>query len=325
MHLPTLQPPINYFPVSLNPFSFKTGLIKLSGTPKGHEQNIFQIDSEWSHYRQEKLKSRKERLSKYVTRKGLDKNIENRACSYIVETLTKQHPTLFTLHKESQKQVLHNTLSGESIEFDNYFNILNSSKPIEPAYENLLDALCCQLQEDLSIIHITEQHDKLVYLHLCFPNYWSAESKIGKCFSGAHKYVPAMETINKNSEKLNKLLKTEGPFERFTWGITTDKRLNHHPNPSENIDQDTWYGRQFSPDSPLYLRIERQVTAPFSKESAYMFSIRTYFVDLRKANGEQLRRLITSIETMSENILKYKGLAENKELLIKRLSQLAGE
>lgn len=318
-----LPPSEFYFPVSRNPFSFKTGLIKLEPNNKDNKHKIFQIDSDWLQYHQQKMSARQESLAKYVLSKRLDKAIENKACQYIIETLCEQQSEFFSCESNSELRQFHNRISGEIIHYNSEYNLISTTNSIAPAYINLLDALCCQLQEDFSLVHVNEQHDNLVYLHLCFPNYWSGENKIGKCFSGAHKYVPAMENISKSSEQLNELLKTQGPFERFTWGITTDKRLNHHPVAPAGIPQAEWYGRQITADSPLYLRVERQVTAPFPLESAYMFSIRTYFVELEHSSAEQLERLIVSIESMSDDILKYKGIAQSKVLLISRLKQFS--
>ena len=132
-----------------------------------------------------------------------------------------------------------------------------------------------------------------------------------------------MEGINKKADKLNKLLKSEGPFERFTWGITTDRRLNHHPKAPDGESEKEWYGRNIDETSPLYLRVERQVTTPFNRESAYLFSIRTYFVDLSHEPKDNLEILIQSIQSMPEDILKYKGIHQQKDLLSKRLHALA--
>lgn len=318
-----LAPPLHYFPVSKNPFAFKTGLIKLDKTVNTQAQKIFQIDSLWFEYHQAKMQSRAEQLNKYVLSKRLTRAIENRACAYIINTLSQQYPEFFQYDIQGNTVTFSNHLSDEELIFDEDYHLQSTNKIVNPPYENLLDALCCQLQEDFSLIHITEQHDNLVYLHLCFPNYWAAEHKIGKCFAGAHQFVPAMEGINKKADKLNKLLKSEGPFERFTWGITTDRRLNHHPKAPDGESEKEWYGRNIDETSPLYLRVERQVTTPFNRESAYLFSIRTYFVDLSHEPKDNLEILIQSIQSMPEDILKYKGIHQQKDLLSKRLHALA--
>ena len=58
-----LASPRFYFPVSRNPFAFKTGLSKLDST--ADDAVIFQIDKQWPEYHRQKQIARNENLEKY--------------------------------------------------------------------------------------------------------------------------------------------------------------------------------------------------------------------------------------------------------------------
>lgn len=318
--------PIVYFPVSRNPFEFKAGLRKLA--PSDHtstmEDKVFQIDSQWPHYRSEKLKARQEQLHKYVCQHELTPVIRSRISAYFIKQLAREYPQYFHLTVEQKKAKLDCLLSQETLHFNSAMELIDvDNSTTSPAYEDELDALCCQIQEDITINEMTEESDYIRYLHLCFPNYWSARAKLGKNFLNAHLPVPKMQKINAKANNLIDTFMRQGPFERFTWGLLADQRLNHHPDAPAGIDAKHWYGRSFTLDAPsLYFRIERQITLPFPDVKAFVFLIRTYHREITAFSLEELTRLKFSISTMPEQVLAYKGLKNTKNEILQWLDQL---
>jgi hypothetical protein len=309
--------PLQYFPVSSNPFEFKTGLRTIK-PGDNMEDKIFQIDSEWQQYRQAKMAARAERLDKYVCNHQLNPATESLATSYLLNQLTHEYPKQFELTHSQNSTLLHCRLSAEQLQFDQALQLINNDK-----YQNGLDALCCQVQEDLAIVEWREQKDFISYIHLCLPNHWAAEEKIGQCFIDVHLPVPEMDKINQQVPKLIGALIHKGPFERFTWGIATDKRLNHHPTAPNGIEQTEWQGRRFDPDKPeLYLRIERQTTIGLPKAGAFIFTIRTYHRAVDDLNRDELTILKQAIRTMPETIKAYKGFLEQGEEICAYLDRL---
>lgn len=310
--------PLQYFPVSSNPFEFKAGLRVIKPGSKA-EDNLFQIDTEWQQYRQAKMAARAERLDKYVCSHRLSPATESRAALYILHQLTREHPEQFeSIHSQSNVR-LHCRLSGEQLQFDQALRLTDNNK-----YQNSLDALCCQVQEDVAIVERPEQRDFISYLHLCLPNHWAAEDKIGQSFIDAHLPVPEMVKINHQAPKLIETLVHKGSYERFTWGIATDRRLNHHPIAPDGIGQNEWQGRKFAPGNPeLNLRIERQTTTGLPEVGAFIFTIRTYHRAVKDLTRDELIILKHAILTMPDAVKAYKGLHGQSEEICDYLDLLA--
>ena len=305
-----LNTPIQYFPVSSSPFEFKTGLrtIKAGSNP---EDKIFQFDTEWKQYRQVKMASRAERMDKYVCRHLLSPATEVRAISYLLNQLTHEYPEQFEVTHLQNNPIFYCHLSGEQLHFDQSLRLINNNN-----YNNTLDALCCQVQEDIAIIEQHNQKDLISYLHLCMPNHWAAENKIGQSFLGAHQPVPKMDRIYQQSHKVIEALIRKGPFERFAWGIATDKQLNHHPIAPHDIEQAEWDGRKFDCKNPeLYLRIERQTIIGLPKVRAFIFTIRTYHRAVTNLTRDELTLLKHAILTMPDLVKAYKGLQDKSEVI----------
>ncbi len=312
----SLPAPLSYFPLSARPFEFSAGLRPLPASSHHPLDQIFQLDQQWPQYRQNKLDARDEHFDKYVCRANLTPATEAAACALIVQQLRHEHPALFSLDDHT----LHCALSAETLTFDE-----NWALPATSPYHDSLDALCCQIQEDLAIIEVDDRgRDRISYLHLCAPNHWAAQDKLDHSFLHAHAPIPAMERINRHSEKLVHSLIDKGPFERFAWGLATDTRLNHHPLPPAGVDADAWRGRAFDPAQPrLYLRIERQTTTGLPEQRALLFTIRSYHRDVTTLDTEQRRVLCSTITSMTPAVKSYKGLADTSVKIIDFLMEIS--
>jgi hypothetical protein len=179
-----------------------------------------------------------------------------------------------------------------------------------------LDALAVKVQEDLAVIQRDGDRHWLAAIHLCFPNHWAAEDKIGKTFVEIHEPVAGIEPINRQADKLvDAMINATTGYVRFAWGIATDDRLNHHPsNPR---------GRHFDPADPCaFLRIERQTIWGFPEVEASLFTIRTYFEDLAILEADKRAKVISAIESMTPASRQYKRLAESRDDLLVWLQSL---
>lgn len=68
-----------------------------------------------------------------------------------------------------------------------------------------------------------------------------------------------MEKINRRGDAIAHTMITHKPMVRFAWGLSTDTRLNHHPESPPGVSVSEWQNRNFdSQHSQLYLRIDRQ-------------------------------------------------------------------
>ena len=285
---------------------------------------VFQFDRQWPQYRRTKLQSRHEQFDKYICQQDLSAALASKATKWLIRHLVTEHPGLFTLLPSRHHQSLQCILTNETLVFDKHMELVdavNSDRCHD--YRDGLDALCCQFQEDLAIIQVANANDRIAYLHLCMPNHWSPRDKIGRSFVSAHRPVPGMQKISSRAVPLVDMLSQDGPFERFTWGLSTDTRLNHHPDAPPTMEPMQWHGRNFDPALPeLYLRIERQVTAAIPGSKSFIFTIRTYLRDIRNLDRNECRRLLQAVTTMPDDILTYKGLKGSRELIISRLDQV---
>ncbi|MEJ2344868.1 MAG: DUF3445 domain-containing protein [Gammaproteobacteria bacterium] len=325
-----LPQPARYFPLSGPRYEVKVGLHRL-GTDFGNgaaDARVFQLDRDWPAYRRAKLQARAERLDKYVCR---DPRLGARAVQHLTEylliRLPREHPAQFRREpRPGGGYVLHCALSGERLVFDRYLDLAAVEGPDSrtPGYGDGLDALACQIQEDLAVGETApESGERLTYLHLCCPNYWAAEAKIGGSFLSVHRPVPHFDRIGRQAGALIETLSRRGPFVRFTWGITTDPRLNHHPQPPAGADPAQWNGRRFDPQQPrLYLRVERQVNIPLSKAGAFAFTIRTYLREIEELGSDRIATLAGAIASMTADSLHYKGLASQRQAILAWLQTL---
>lgn len=314
-----------YFPLTTGRYEVKAGLYKFPydfGNGESDRQ-IFQIDQTFEDYRQAKQTARAEHLDKYYCCDGFDASAAAVINRFIVRQLVTEHPTYFRLRQQGGKSNLACGLTREKLTFDRDCRFQPTSSQIssQPVYQDGFDALANQIQEDMAVIRLKDTgEDQIIAIHLCLPNHWAAQAKIGHCFAAAHRPVPGMDKINQSAGQLLHAIMQKGPYVRFAWGLATDRRLNHHPQAAP--EQEHWHGRAFDPLHPmLYLRVERQTLHGFPTARLALFTIRTYFYDVHALASHPARKsqLINAINSMSDASLDYKGLAPDKKAIIKWL------
>ena len=316
-----------YFPLMSGRYEVKPGMMAF-GSCFGNtqaDQQVFQIDDNFAHYRQAKLLARGERLSKYYQTCNYSKGVAGAIARLIINRLTQEHPEHFYYKKSIDNTLkFHSQLTGETLYLDADWQLQQvEGSPVFPTYVSTLDALAAQVQEDLTIICRSDTNSNwLSAVHLCYPNHWSAEDKIGQDFATIHAPVAGMEKINRRGGAIAHTMITHKPMVRFAWGLSTDTRLNHHPEPPPGVSVSQWQGRSFDSQHPqLYLRIERQVIWGLPEYEAALFSIRTYFRDCGVVRKDPVLRskLYAAIQSMTPESLVYKGLVESKSSILEWL------
>ncbi len=312
---------VAYCPPASGKYEVKPGLVPL-GTDFGNgagDKLLFQFDAGFAEYRKVKRAARAERLAKYYQTRDLSPEIAGTVCRFIARRLVEEHPALFALDEREGEVRLDCRLTGETLRFDPEMRRVEG-KEAEPPYADPFDALAAQVQEDLAVVRRVEGKDWAAAIHLCFPYRWTAEEKIGLDFVTMHLPVPGMETFRKPGMVTNMI--KFGPFTRFVWELCTDDRLNHHREVPPGIDPEVWRERPFDPRNPrLFLRVEREVLQGFPAEEAALLAVRISFRD-----GEEIRRdaklrepMCATIESMSPDALRYKGLAESRDAVLEWL------
>lgn len=185
-----------------------------------------------------------------------------------------------------------------------------------------VDFFISQVPEDFSMWKKESNKEWLALIHLSAPNHWAAADKIGKSFFEVHSPVPHIDPISKVAIKLFDQVVQKGAVERFAWGLSTDKRLNHHPHPPADIPLEQWKGRSFDPLNPeLYIRLERQTLFPFSN-TLLGFTIKTTFISVFSLPPEERISIKNCIMDMDDKLLHYKGLLKDKENILNWINSL---
>jgi len=323
-----LQKPATFTPWANGKYEVVPGL-KRFGTDFGNgerDNKIFQIDNRFFEYRQNKLEAIKENREKYFCTHFLSRKVEIEICKWMIKRLEVEWPDFFKSDYDATKDetCFFCFLTAEKIIVDRNFNLLrhDSSAPCL----SLFEALCMQIQEDLAIwrLHVEGKKENLEQIHLCAPNHWAAQDKIGRSFFDVHVPVAEIEKVNKSASIMVDAMIYKGPYIRFVWGVATDQQLNHHPIPPIGVSPSQWEGRCFDPKNPtLFVRYERQTIWGFPEVGASLFAIRTYFSERVKNKESQALNLALAeaIKTMSMKSMYYKGLHQTHRDVIDYLSQ----
>ncbi len=315
------EPVAHYFPLSSGQYAVKPGFYRL-GHDFGNgaaDRHLFQLDQQFADYRQVKQHARGENLDKYVCVTPEGTALAPVLNRFLIHRLCNDYPGHFRLFHTQEGQRLDCRLTGESLQFTHdsrYLGCHSTNPDNSPPYRDGLDALALQIQEDLTLVDLRGEQERLCAIHLCQPNHWDPREKIGGDFAGIHQPVPDMERINARAGQLLQACLQQGPFVRFAWGIATDARLNHHPEPPPEINRQQWQGRTFDPARPsAWLRVERQVLHGLPQTHAVLFTIRTYHTPLSDLSVAEQQLLYQAIAGMEESHRDYKGLADPTPLL----------
>ncbi len=333
--IPITAQPALYFPLSSGRYEVVPGLKRL-GLPPGNGGNgdadarLLQIDTDFAVYRENKLRCRAERLSKYYATHHFAPQVAGAVARFIVARLHSEYPELFHLQRDAHGgTILRCRLTDEVLFFDAEMRLTRTetAPTLDPAYASALDALCCQIPEDVAVMCTSpEQGDWLTALHLCSPSHWAAEDKIGKSFVAMHAPVPGFAKLNATAPALVNAMVHKGPFVRFAWGIAPDRQLNCHPEPPPGRASREWREAAFAPhsdDSPFYLRVERQCLWGLPEVGAALFTIRVSFVSGQEIRSDPTERALlrSALLSMSPQSRVYKSVAGRMDQLLNWLDE----
>lgn len=322
-----LNSPARYFPIEKGLYEVAPGLRNL-GLSFGNgriDGLVFQLDSEFSKYRNNKLACRSERLSKYYTTHQYPEGVCQAVNQFLITKLTEEYPKFFKIyHHASGEAQFTCKLTEETFSLSSNLELLavSTSNTPTPPYQSTFDALCSQVQEDIAILCKNPAgEDWLAAIHLCSPGHWAAEDKISKNFFEIHKPVPGIEKISRAAASFVDAMIQKGPYVRFVWGFATDTQLNHHPEPPPGHDPLLWRGRAFNrsqKNTPFYLRVERQVLWGLPQVNAAVFTIRIYFIDGHeiRSNPQERTLLRSGLLSMTPESRVYKGVDSCMDELI---------
>jgi hypothetical protein len=188
------------FPVSSD-HRIRPDLLRLEGP-------VFQLDREYPHYRQSKLKSLAQPWCPVVA-DWADPAAIQAALQSLLRTLLSEHP----LHTQPLTE--------------------------HASWQDLGQALALAVQDDLVLMRGHE----LEAAWVCFPSNWNPREKVGKSFAEIHAPVPHSEKLQVAQHNVSKAMSFKGPYVRYVWGLSFDPSLSHHPERPPYAQQNQVYFR----------------------------------------------------------------------------------
>ena len=152
---------------------------------------------------------------------------------------------------------------------------------------------------------------------LCFPSSWRLADKMDKPIEFIHEPVPGLNTaLGAGIHKFLAGLKPGAASLRHNWGLARSPELNHHPNRGlPQLDASV-------SESDVWLRVEHQALIALPKSQGILFGIRITTHSLAEVRTDELAatRLRRALETMPEEMARYKGLSNARRRILELLS-----
>jgi len=300
-----MPPPAIYRPYMDGRFTVRPGLRPLGkdfgNGPRDNE--VIQIDHQFPRYRQNKEQARERGLKRYHGYHNYSDAVRNAVTNVLVNTLLTEHPDLF--HYETRNHALSALLTGETV-------YLPPSCSTAHPFENALDAIAMQIQEDIAVVSVS-QNNWVSAVHVTAPNYWTPADKLGESFIEVHEPVPNMDDTPKKIQNMIAGIVRGGRYVRFVWGLAPDDDLDH-------VDEPICENRTYHPTrNEFYIRVERQVLLGLPEASAIVFFIRTYIRPVAELSPEECRALASGLRSMTPEQQAYKGVDRDHQALVAAL------
>lgn len=235
----------------------------------------------------------------------------------ILPTMAALYPRHFVLLTNGNSWLWRNHLLNTETQF-----LLGDDRslPLPP-----LDWLGRQVQEDLLIMSDAPGMP-LVAGHLCFPNSWCLEDKLGLSLLDIHLPVPLFaETVGRSTSLLLERLKVGRPVTRVNWSIKATSRLNFMPRYAYEEQQAYQHLTSENIGERCFLRLERQTLSRLLHTKAVLFTIRTYQAPIMEVVhiADYARRIAGVVRTMPYEMQAYKALAPCADMLLAYLDRQA--
>ncbi len=209
----------------------------------------------------------------------------------------KKPDSSYLIEKQKEIDTYGESLFGET-EMSKDKNLLIKLLNFCDLDENIsLNEASVSLEEDFAVMY----KGKMELVSVCFPSGWRPKEKLGKHLKDIHKPIADSEKLINASDKLSDYMVKQS-IQRWVWTITTSGKLSEFPEYRKpditNFDK-------------LYFRVETQTTAPIDEHTSLFF----IKLDVLPLSEVWDKRILESINSMTENVLNYKGLTQIKELL----------
>ena len=185
---------------------------------------------------------------------------------------------------------------------------LASKKMLTPVTYDIVQ-FAMNFKEDVAILH----NGILESICFCYPSSWIPSEKIGMSLTEIHTPVADGELLQKMSQRIAETMATQGNFRRYVWTISSSNELSNHPYMIKPEISDA------TVIEDLYLRTESQTSTPLGDGRTSLFFVKVEVTPLKDywVDFEKRKIIIDSINSMTENVLRYKNLIDIKKILNK--------
>lgn len=181
------------------------------------------------------------------------------------------------------------------------YNILLNKFCNLPIDYNIKD-IALEIEEDIAIL----ENGHLKSICFCFPSGFVPTKLIGLSLREIHSPVADNEKLMKGNDNLVKLISKDNQcFRRHVWTLTTLNKLSQLPEYKRPIPKSI---------DDLYFRTETQTTIGLDN-TITLFFVKVNMLKFSILDNDQIYQIKESINSMSENVLIYKGLTEIKKIL----------
>ena len=181
------------------------------------------------------------------------------------------------------------------------------------------------VQEDLVLMRRGADGWRLAAASLSFPSSWRLREKIGRPIEELHAPVPGFGGGTRNAELIARMfdkLRPELGMIRWNWSLYGDDALHHpHESPPKR------YGGGAKAER-VFLRVERQTLRKLPVSGDIVFTIRIAVdplaaLEAHDDSGRIAAAIISQLEALSPEQLDYKGMTDERDGLIARLTDIA--
>jgi dimethylamine monooxygenase subunit A len=141
---------------------------------------------------------------------------------------------------------------------------------------------------------------------VCFPSSWDLREKIGRELDFIHAPVPGLNaSLGTQIQGFLQRIRPDISWNRTNWGLSRSPEFNQHPERNlPRLDASVSL-------ADVFLRIEYQSLAALPATGGVLFGIRIAVHSLPEvlADAQAAQGLARALETMPEDLARYKGLA----------------
>ena len=199
--------------------------------------------------------------------------------------------------KQLQVKKYGKDLFGQTEQYENSDLNQKVSQTLGLKATKFLFETAMKVEEDIAVMH----NGKLEAVCFCFPSGWIPGRELKADLSKLHLPVADNDLLLKSSQKLSQHMNKQ-IIRRWVWNITTIPGLSNHPSEERPLLSDF---------ENLYFRLETQISTPLDEFSS-LFIVKVDVISLKEVWDELI---LESINSMSDNIIKYKNLSEIKKFL----------